>query len=43
MLTKKRKLSLNITARERNPEDATYGFGIALQQSSWEFIAASDQ
>jgi 2-polyprenyl-6-methoxyphenol hydroxylase-like FAD-dependent oxidoreductase len=43
LLAKKRNPSFQITVHERNPLDATYGFGIALQNSSWEFLAADDQ
>lgn len=43
MVAKTRMPSLDVTVHERNPENATYGFGIALQQSSWEFISAANR
>jgi 2-polyprenyl-6-methoxyphenol hydroxylase-like FAD-dependent oxidoreductase len=43
LLAKKRNPSFHITVHERNPLDATYGFGIALQNSSWEYLATDDQ
>lgn len=43
LLAKKRNPALDITVCERNPEDATFGFGIALQGNSWEFLREDDQ
>jgi 2-polyprenyl-6-methoxyphenol hydroxylase-like FAD-dependent oxidoreductase len=43
LLAKKRNPQFQIRVYERNPLDATYGFGIALQHSSWEFLAADDK
>jgi len=43
LLAKKRNPSFQITVYERNSQDATYGFGVALQNSSWEYLAADDK
>lgn len=43
LLAKKRNPQFRIQVYERNPLDATYGFGVALQHSSWEFLAADDK
>jgi 2-polyprenyl-6-methoxyphenol hydroxylase-like FAD-dependent oxidoreductase len=43
LLAAKRNPGFDITVHERNPLDATYGFGIALQSSAWDFLAADDQ
>lgn len=43
LLAKKRNPAFQITVYERNPQDATYGFGVALQNSSWEYLAADDK
>ena len=43
LLAKKRNPALDITVCERNPEDATFGFGIALQGNSWDFLREDDQ
>jgi 2-polyprenyl-6-methoxyphenol hydroxylase-like FAD-dependent oxidoreductase len=43
LLAKKRNPHFQITVYERNPLEATYGFGVALQSSSWEYLAADDK
>jgi 2-polyprenyl-6-methoxyphenol hydroxylase-like FAD-dependent oxidoreductase len=43
LLARKRDPALDITVYERNPEDATFGFGIALQGNSWDFLREDDQ